>query len=179
MKQMNKTDVFRFDRTLAFMSRFIGKEERILDLGTPNQLSEFLEKNQFKVQSAFGFDFDMDPGRINQYDYDVLTAFEVIEHLVSPFPLLRETKARKLVMTVPLKLWFAKAFRNVKDSRDQHYHEFESWQLDMLLEKAGWEVKACEKWVPPFQPAGLRSVLRAVTPRFYAVYAERKSVSVG
>ena len=84
MKQMNKTDVFRFDRTLAFMSRFIGKEERILDLGTPNQLSEFLEKNQFKVQSAFGFDFDMDPGRINQYDYDVLTAFEVIEHLVSP-----------------------------------------------------------------------------------------------
>lgn len=172
---MNKTDVFRFNRTLAFMSRYIGKEERILDLGTPNKLSEFLEKNRFNIQSAYGFDFDLKPGQINKYEYEVLTAFEVVEHLVSPFPLLYQAKARKLVVTVPLKLWFAKAFRNVNDPRDQHYHEFESWQLDMLIEKAGWEIKAREKWVPPFQPAGLRSVLRAVTPRFYAVYAERKN----
>lgn len=171
---MNKTSIYRFERTLAFLSRFIDKDDRILDLGTPNELSEFLVTNQFKVQSAFGFDFDLEPAHINNYEYDVLTAFEVIEHLVSPFPLLYQTKARKLVITVPLKLWFAGAYRNTADAWDQHYHEFESWQLDMMITKAGWEIKAREKWVPPFQPGGLRSVLRAVTPRFYAVYAERK-----
>lgn len=157
------------------MSRYIDRQDRILDLGTPNELGGLLKENNFNIQNAYGFDFDLDPDQVNHYEYDVLTAFEVLEHLVSPFPILRQTQARKLVVTVPLKLWFAKAYQDPANSWDRHYHEFESWQLDMLIEKAGWEIKAREKWVPPFQPGGLRSVLRAVTPRFYAVYAERKN----
>ena len=172
---MNKVKRFRFNKTLSFVSRYIDPKDNILDLGTPNDLSEMLGKKNFQIQNAFGFDFDLDPEKINDYEYEVLTAFEVLEHLVSPFPLLRQAKARKLVVTVPLKLWFAKAYRNEKNPWDQHYHEFESWQLDMMIEKAGWEIKAREKWVPPFHLGGLRSVLRAVTPRFYAVYAERRN----
>lgn len=157
------------------MSAHIGRDAGILDLGTPNQLSEFLGKNGFLIRNAHGFDFDLEPEKINDYQYEVLTGFEVLEHLVSPFPLMRVTKARKLFVTVPMRLWFAPAHQNRKDEWDRHYHEFETWQLDMMLEKAGWEIKAREKWIPPFQPGGLRSVLRALTPRFYAVYAERRT----
>ena len=31
--------------------------------------------------------------------------------------------------------------RSKTDSRDRHYHEFEAWQFDWLLEKSGWSVK--------------------------------------
>lgn len=170
---MNKVKVFRFQKTKDFMNRYVDKSLEILDLGTPNSMADFLKEDGFRLNSAFGFDFDLEPEGVNKYEYDVLTAFEVMEHLVSPFPLLQKTKAKKAVVTVPLKLWFAKAYRNPRDPYDQHYHEFESWQLDMLLEKAGWKIVAREKWVPPFTPGGIRSILRAVTPRFYAVYAER------
>jgi hypothetical protein len=173
---MNKVKSLRFQKTLELLDKHIAREKKILDLGTPNPLSEFLQEKGFQIESGFGFDFDLNPEDVNKYDYEVLTAFEVFEHLVSPFPLLQKTKARQLVITVPLKLWFAKAHRNMNDPYDQHYHEFESWQLDMLLEKAGWEIKVRQKWTPPFIfNGGLRSFLRAITPRFYAVYAERKN----
>lgn len=171
---MNKTDSYRFKKTTSFVSKYITTNEVILDLGSPNPLSNLLKENNFKIDSAYNFDFDIEPNKVNNYSYEVLTAFEVIEHLVSPYPILKVTKAKKLFVTVPLNLWFAKAHRNFQDPHGHHYHEFESWQLDMLLEKAGWEIKAREKWIPPFQLNGFRSILRAFTPRFYAVYAERK-----
>ena len=172
---MNKTKAFRVEKTSSFIEPYISLEDQILDLGTPNDLVDYLMEKGYLIQSTHGYDFDLEPEKVNEYDYNVLTAFEVLEHLVSPFSILQKTKAQKLVVSVPLKLWFAKAYRNTADPYDQHYHEFESWQFDMLLEKAGWNIRAREKWTPPFQFNGLRSILRAFTPRFYAVYAERKS----
>jgi hypothetical protein len=32
-------------------------------------------------------------------------------------------------------LWFSPAYRSKTDMWDRHYHEFEDWQLDWLLEK--------------------------------------------
>jgi hypothetical protein len=29
---------------------------------------------------------------------------------------------------------------------DRHYHEFEDWQLDWLLEKTGWKIIDSQKW---------------------------------
>jgi hypothetical protein len=164
---------FRFQKTLNFISAHISKNKKILDLGDPNLLGQFLQKNGFQLDFAYGFDFDLIPEKVNEYNYDVLTAFEVLEHLVNPFSILQKTKASQLVVSIPLSLWFAKAHRNIKDPYDQHFHEFESWQFNMLLEKAGWKIKDREKWTPPLNFTGARSILRAVTPRFYAVYAER------
>ena len=171
---MNKTRQFRYEKTLEFLNNYLPKDLKILDLGTPNKLSDFLKNHGYKIMSCHGFDFDLEPEKVNIFDHDVLVALEVFEHMVSPFPLIRDTKANKMVVTVPLRLWFSSAYRNAKDSYDQHFHEFESWQLDMLLEKAGWKIIAREKWTPPFELNGFRSFLRAVTPRFYAVYAERQ-----
>ncbi len=92
---------------------------------------------------------------------------------MSPFNVLKNIKANKLVATVPLKLWFAEAYRSKTDMRDRHYHEFEDWQFDWLLEKAGWNIKKREKWTNPVQKIGIRPLLRTITPRYYAVYAER------
>ena len=72
---MNKVKLFRFNQTLSFMSRYIDHRDRILDLGTPNELGELLKKNNFDIQNAHGFDFDLDPAQVNNYEYDVLTRF--------------------------------------------------------------------------------------------------------
>ena len=33
------------------------------------------------------------------------------------------------------------ACKSKTNIRDRHYHEFEDWQFDWLLEKSGWQVK--------------------------------------
>jgi len=82
---MKSNEELRFKRTYELLSRFVSRDELILDLGTPNELSSFLKTEDYKIESAFGFDFDLEPEKLNEYDYGVLTAFEVLEHLVSPF----------------------------------------------------------------------------------------------
>jgi hypothetical protein len=86
---------------------------------------------------------------------------------------LSDIKANKLVASVPLKLWFASAYRSKTDLRDRHYHEFEDWQFDWLLEKAGWKIVKREKFTNPVKKIGFRPILRRFTPRYYLIYAER------
>ena len=65
------------------------------------------------------------------------------------------------------------AYRSKTDQWDRHYHEFEDWQLDWLLEKNGWEIIDSVKFTHPVKKFGLRPLLRYFTPRYYMVYAER------
>ena len=106
-------------------------------------------------------------------DVDLVTGFEILEHLVSPFPLLSSLNAKRLFITVPLNLWFSKAYKSKTDQRDRHFHEFEEWQFDWLLEKAGWKIIRKEKWTNQSFKLGLRPLLRNFHNRYYAVYAER------
>jgi hypothetical protein len=92
---------------------------------------------------------------------------------VSPYPILKEIKAKKLIVSVPLNLWFAKAYRSKTDMRDRHYHEFEDWQFDWLLEKSGWNIQKREKWTSPTNQIGIRPLLRKFTPRFYVIFATK------
>ena len=117
---------------------------------------------------------DFDCSSIQNSKADVVTAFEIFEHLVSPFVVLKEIKANKLIASVPLKLWYSKAYKSKTDMRDRHFHEFEDWQFDWLLEKAGWTIISREKWTNPTKKIGIRPLLRYFTKRFYIVYAERK-----
>ena len=99
-----------------------------------------MEKNNYKVYNTSGQDFDTNPKLDIPNDVDLVTGFEIIEHLVSPYTLLKNINAKRIFLTVPLKLWFANAYRNKDDERDRHYHEFEAWQFDWLLEKSGWKI---------------------------------------
>ena len=163
----------RYRLTLEFLHKHIGKEEQILDIGVPNPFSEIMRQEGFEVQNTGGEDLDLDLSSIRHSDAPVVTAFEILEHLVAPFNLLRELPANKLLASVPLRLWFATAYRSDTDPRDRHFHEFEAWQFDWLLEKAGWKIKDSIQWAHPVKKIGVRPILRYFTPRYYLIYAER------
>ena len=164
----------RYKHTLKFLKNHITTEEKILDLGVENPFSDILKKEGYIVANTKGEDLDLNTEAVKTQEYDVVTAFEIFEHLVSPFNVLQDIKAKKLVASVPLKLWFASAYRSKTDERDRHYHEFEDWQFDWLLEKAGWKIKKREKFTNPVKKVGIRPILRRFTPRYYLVYAEKK-----
>lgn len=163
----------RYKHTLQFLEEVLSKEDAILDLGVTNPFTEILTNEGFKVTNTKGEDLDIDTSAVQSDNFQVVTAFEIFEHLVSPFNVLSDIKAKKLVASVPLKLWFASAYKSKTDERDRHYHEFEDWQFDWLLEKSGWRIVKREKFTNPVNKIGFRPILRRITPRYYLVYAER------
>ncbi len=164
----------RYKHTLAFLQEVVTTEEKILDLGITNPFSEILINLNYSVTNTQGEDLDVNTTVVKTENYDVVTAFQILEHLVAPFNVLKDIKAKKLLASVPLKLWYASAYRSKTDDRDRHYHEFEDWQFDWLLEKAGWQIMKKEKFTNPINKIGLRPFLRRFSPRYYLVYAERK-----
>jgi len=164
----------RFKLTLEFLKEFVSPDENILDLGVANPFSEILKKEGFSVTNTQGQDLDTDTSIVKTANFDVVTAFQIFEHMVAPFNVLSDINSKKLVASIPLKLWFTSAYRSKTDDWDRHYHEFEDWQFDWLLEKSGWEIKKSIKFTSPVNKIGIRPILRRFTPRFYLVYAERK-----
>lgn len=163
----------RFKHTFEFLNTYISNSETILDLGVENPFSNILKAEGFTVENTTGEDLDLNTSAIENSSADVVTAFEIFEHLLSPFTVLKAIKADKLVASIPLRLWFSTAYRSKTDMWDRHYHEFEDWQFDWLLEKAGWKIIARKKWTNPTKKIGIRPLLRWFTPRYYIVYAER------
>ncbi len=163
----------RFKVTLKFIKEVITTEETILDLGISNPFSDILRKEGFNVTNTQGQDLDVDTSIVKTNDFDVISAFQIFEHMVAPFNILKDIKADKLVASIPLKLWYASAYKSNTDEWDRHYHEFEDWQFNWLLEKSGWEIKKSVKFTSPVNKFGIRPILRRFTPRFYLVYAER------
>lgn len=163
----------RYQITLDFLEKHISKTDKILDLGVENPFSLEMKRIGYRVSNTKGEDLDLDISSISNSDAEVVTAFEIFEHLLSPFTVLKAIKSNKLVASVPLKLWFASAYRSKTDAWDRHYHEFEDWQFDWLLEKTGWKIVASTKWTNPTKNIGIRPILRRFTPRYYMVYATR------
>ncbi len=164
----------RFQITLEFLEKHLEKNSSILDLGVENPFSKIMSDAGYKVVNTGGEDLDDELTAISSFTGDAVTAFEIFEHLVAPYNALKEIKTKKLFISVPMKLWFASAYRNKNDVRDQHYHEFESWQLDYVLEKAGWKVIDSIKFTNPVKKFGIRPFLRRFTPRYYLVYCEKR-----
>nr|WP_262908946.1 methyltransferase [Leeuwenhoekiella parthenopeia] len=164
----------RFAITAAFLKEVLPPGSSILDLGVENPFSEIMKKEGYQVTNTSGEDLDLYTNAVQNTDADAVTAFEIFEHLLAPFNVLKDIKADKLVASIPLKLWFAPAYRSKTDQWDRHYHEFEDWQFDWLLEKSGWEIKKRKQFTHPVKKLGLRPLLRLFTPRYYLIYAERK-----
>lgn len=164
----------RYNKTENFILKFITKEDKILDLGVENPFSQRLRDKGYSVENTEKADLDLQPDIVEKHEVDVVTALEILEHLVSPFPVLKKMPGQKLIATIPLKLWFSNAYKNIDDPFDCHFHEFEDWQFDWLLEKSGWKIIYKEKWISSSKKIGVRPFLRRITPRYYAVYAERQ-----
>lgn len=167
----------RFDNTLKFMESSDFKPKKILDLGPDNTFAQILREKGYEVVNTGLVDLDTNPEILRDFqDVDCVTSFEFFEHLVSPFTVLQELPKVKMFITVPLRLWFSTAFRNINDPWDQHFHEFEDWQFDWLLDKAGWEIERTEKWIAKTGTIlGFRPILRRFTPRYYALEVSPKT----
>lgn len=165
----------RYKLTLEFLKKHVSTSETILDLGVKNPLSEIMLSEGYNIENTKGEDLDEDQSAILNSSADVVTAFEIFEHLLSPYEVLKSIQAKKIVISVPLKLWFTSAYRSKTDKWDRHYHEFEDWQLDWLLEKTGWKIVDRQKWTNPVKKFGIRPLLRRFTNRYYIVFAERNS----
>jgi hypothetical protein len=166
----------RYKYTIAFLKEVVPNTDlKILDLGVRNPFVEYMEREGYTVQNTTGEDLDLDHTAVIKEDYDVVTAFEIFEHLLSPFQTVNKIKGNKIVASVPLKLWFSSAYKSKTDPWDRHYHEFEDWQFDWIFEKSGWKIKRRLKFTHPVKEIGFRPLLRLFTPRYYLIYAERKS----
>lgn len=172
----------RFRLTEQFLHKTLGNAScEILDIGARNRMSEYLLSKGFKVESTHeGIDFDMLNDELKAYEQkEVTTAFEVLEHLFDPMNFLNKIPTDKLILTVPLQLWFSKPYMHVpiKDGGHVaygHFHEFVIEQLHMVLDKTGWKIIYDEKWKSaPRVPLGIRPLLRYFYPSVYAVYCER------
>lgn len=164
----------RFARTLEWMRGSLPPPARLLDVGGDNAFARQMRAAGYDVSNTDG-DLDDHP-EAAAVEADAATAFEIFEHLVNPLGVLRALRAPRLFASVPMRLWFAPAYRNPTDAWDRHYHEFEPWQFDWLLEKGGWQVVRREQWTPKRDglPLGIRPLLRTVTPRWYVVEAVRR-----
>ena len=163
----------RYHKTLSFLKKHIQLSSSILDLGVNNPLSRLMQQQGYKVKNTSGEDLDEDQSSLINSKAEVVTAFEILEHLLSPYQVLKSIKAEKLVVSVPLRLWFSPAYRSKNDMWDRHYHEFEDWQFDWLLEKTGWRIIASEKWTNPSSSIGIRTLFRYFTSRYYIVFAQK------
>ncbi len=165
----------RFQLTLQFLKKHITTQESVLDLGVENPFSEILKKEGFQVINTQGEDLDNDLSALKNDNSQVVTAFEIFEHLLNPYTVLQNINANKLLISVPLRLWFSTAYKSKSDPWDRHYHEFEDWQLDWLLEKTGWKIQDRIKFTHPTKKIGFRPLLRLFTPRYYLVYAVKSN----
>lgn len=171
---VNKFTLIRYEKTLSFIKKTIPDQYRVLDLGVPNPFSEILNENGYTVFNTSGEDLDFQPQVVDSFqNVEFVTALEIFEHMLNPMGVLQRLPANKLIASIPLSLWFANAYRSKTDPWDRHYHEFEDWQFDWLLEKSGWKIISSEKWNGNTDKIGIRPFLRKITPRYYIVYAER------
>jgi len=147
---------------------------KILDLGTPNDFSEIMKNAGYEVVNTKGENLDVDFKIVSESDADLITAFEIFEHMLAPFNLLNSLKNKKLIASIPLKLWFASAYWNENDDWDKHYHEFEPKQFQLLLKRSNWNIIESEKW-KSYNPKkiGIRPILRRFYSRYYIVYCEK------
>ena len=105
---MKKVEIERQDLTFNFLEKHCPPPIKLLDLGTPNNLSKVISSKGYEVINTQGQDLDVEPNVVNNVDVELVTAFEILEHLVAPLNVLKVIKAKKLVATIPLRLWFAK-----------------------------------------------------------------------
>ena len=164
----------RFRLTLEFLQKHISTSETIFDLGVSNPFSKIMVEEGYSVINTKGEDLDTDQTALQNEKYAVFTAFEIFEHLLNPYTILENIKCDKILISIPMRLWFSSAYRSKTDKWDRHYHEFEDWQLDWLLEKTGFKIIDSIQFTHPVKKIGFRPLLRFFTNRYYLVYAERE-----
>jgi len=166
----------RYRKTMQFLKKNTNPGDVILDLGVDNPFAELMRKEGYHVHNTKGEDLDDEYFHLNNIHANVVTSFQIFEHMFAPYNVLKSLNHKKIIITVPLKVWFSKSHWNNEDLRDRHFHEFEIRQFKALLEKTGWQIVDDEVWrIPDAVRLRFRPFLRFLWPTYYAVCCVRKS----
>ena len=168
----------RFRKTLRLLDEKypsgMGDDLLLYDLGCRTEMSRLMAKKYFVLNNITDIDFDVDQDEITELsdDTQVTTSFEVFEHLLNPYAVLKAIKSEELLCSVPLRVWFSRAYWR-SDKRDRHFHEFERRQFLWLLDATGWDVLDSGVWYIG-QGIGIRPFLRLFFPSYFWVHAKRR-----
>ena len=149
----------RWEKTLEFMGS--GKNiKRALDIGDRTGLTEMME-------DKYGVKFDNTQGDLDKIElkgnYDLVTSFEVLEHLFNPLFNLVQIKNilntnGRLILSTPLAkprmLW-----------SEEHFHEMSKNSIQALFEAAGLKVlreNHFRVYPVTFYFKGIRPLLRLI-----------------
>jgi len=159
------------------MNETFSNNVTILDIGYKHGFSDLM--SDWDVVNT-DYDLDMlNNTRIRQLNsYKQIIAFEVLEHLLNPYSLLQSLSG-KMLITVPLNLWWRQSYWEVNNTHKQHYHEFEVRQFNKLLTKTGWKILYSEQWkidlITLIKNPGFRTLPRLLWPSFYFVVVEKRN----
>jgi SAM-dependent methyltransferase len=160
----------RWERTLAFVKDSITAPLPAvagLDIGDRTSMTAMLESHFGCCFSNTSVDLDTDAIdadiAVAGKCYDVVTAFEVIEHLYNPLHLLLEIKkvlepgpSSRLFLSTPV--WKPGFLQS-----PEHFHEMSKRSLNALLKRAGFGVLRGDTFgirTPFFCMKGVRPLLR-------------------
>jgi len=164
----------RIERVMDFMLKYVPVSSRILDLGTASDMSNLMKENGYAVINTNGENLDKEYNHLSNLDVDTVSAFQIFEHMLAPYNILNTLQYDYLIASVPLRVWFRGAWKDNLDPWGRHYHEFEVWQFQMLLERTGWDIIKSEIWkIPVSLTLGPRFWLRFITPTYYIVYCQK------
>lgn len=90
----------RYKHTLEFLQSVLPAPATILDLGVRNPFSEIMEANGYTVINTKGEDLDLFPEIVKENNIDAVCAFEIFEHLIAPFNVLKAIEAKKIITTI-------------------------------------------------------------------------------
>ena len=95
-----------------------------------------LDKNQ---EADIVADLDKDLPSIRGSNFDITTAFDVLEHLESPLKLLRWVPTEELAITLPNAV--SSINRWMESKNNYHLYSFTAHTARSLLERAGYNVE--------------------------------------
>ena len=78
---MASTNKRRFNKTLKMLKSIIPNGSSIFDLGVRNEFSEIMSDNGYVVYNNNGEDLDLNYNFKIPDDVDIITGFEILEHL--------------------------------------------------------------------------------------------------
>ena len=103
---MDKSTDWRYKKTISFLSKHCDLSYKILDLGTPNPLSELIQKKGYQITNTEGENLDLEFNAVFDKSIDIVTAFEIFEHMLAPFNILNKIQANKLIYRIPAWIFF-------------------------------------------------------------------------
>ena len=152
----------RWEKTMTFLDDQ-PSADRGLDIGDRTMLTTQLESFFSCPFDSTSVDLDIDPLAGH---YDIVTSFEIIEHLFNPLHNLLQIRQ---VMTPDGKLYLSTPAGKPRFLRSpSHFHEMSHRSLKALFDRAGLTIRRQQKitifpwW---FYLTGIRPLLRVVFDR--------------